>query len=79
MAEFTRSQHAEPRGLNRDQLQEFLAWQKPLQQALSLESERGCSNLQGRQQRHWERRCLDREALTPWQNSLDPNTLNPGG
>lgn len=51
MAEFTRSQHAEPRGLNRDQLQEFLAWQKPLQQALSLESERGCSNLQGRQQR----------------------------
>ena len=32
-----------------------------------------------RQQRHWERRCLDREALTPWQNSLDPNTLNPGG
>ena len=30
-----------------------------------------------RQQRHWERRCLDHDAA--WQNSLDPNTLNPGG
>tara|TARA_B100001173_G_scaffold169662_1_gene146686 strand:- start:7467 stop:8639 length:1173 start_codon:yes stop_codon:yes gene_type:complete len=28
-----------------------------------------------RQQRHWERRCLDREALTPWQSSSDPSSL----
>ena len=27
-----------------------------------------------RQQRHWERRCLDREARTPWQTPPDPKT-----
>lgn len=27
-----------------------------------------------RQQRHWERRCLDREARTPWQIPPDPKT-----
>lgn len=32
-----------------------------------------------RQQRHWERRCLDREALTPWQSSSDPSSLKPEG
>lgn len=26
-----------------------------------------------RQQRHWERRCLDREALSPWQIPPDPS------
>ena len=31
-----------------------------------------------RQQRHWERRCLDREALTPWQISSDPNRPKTG-
>ena len=27
-----------------------------------------------RQQRHWERRCLDREARTPWQTPPDPKS-----
>ena len=27
-----------------------------------------------RQQRHWERRCLDRDARTPWQTPPDPKT-----
>ncbi|QNJ28883.1 hypothetical protein [Synechococcus sp. A15-24] len=27
-----------------------------------------------RQQRHWERRCLDRKARTPWQTPPDPKT-----
>ena len=27
-----------------------------------------------RQQRHWERRCLDREARKPWQIPSDPKT-----
>ena len=31
-----------------------------------------------RQQRHWERRCLDREALTPWQSSSDPSSQKHG-
>lgn len=31
-----------------------------------------------RQQRHWERRCLDREALTPWQSSSDPSSKKHG-
>ena len=31
-----------------------------------------------RQQRHWERRCLDREALNPWQTSFDPSPQTPG-
>ena len=32
-----------------------------------------------RQQRHWERRCLDREARTPWQTPTDPSNTTPGG
>jgi len=31
-----------------------------------------------RQQRHWERRCLDREARNPWQTSFDPSPQTPG-
>ena len=51
MAEFIRSQQPEARGLTQDQLRALLAWLKPLQQALTLENDRGCTNLQGRRQR----------------------------
>lgn len=32
-----------------------------------------------RQQRHWERRCLDREARKPWQTPPDPSSTTPAG
>ena len=51
MADPTRSQQHDPRGLTQGQLQQLLQWLRPLQQALSLETERGFNDLQGRQQR----------------------------
>ena len=70
MAEFIQSQQPEVRGLTQDQLRELLAWLKPLQQALTLEIERGCSNLQGRRQRF---DCFLEEQLSqPPQDLLPP-------
>ena len=70
MAEFIRSQQPDVRGLTQDQLRELLAWLKPLQQALTLEIERGCSNLQGRRQRF---DCFLEEQLSqPPQDLLPP-------
>ena len=70
MAEFIRSQQPEARGLTQDQLRQLLDWLRPLQQALTLESNRGCSNLQGRRQRF---DCFLQEQLSqPPQGLLPP-------
>ncbi|WP_413440188.1 ATP-dependent DNA helicase RecG [Synechococcus sp. MIT S1220] len=52
MAELDRSETTSgTRGLTQHQLQQLLGWLRPLQQALTLEIERDCSDVQGRQQR----------------------------
>ena len=72
MAEFIRSQQPEARGLTQDQLRQLLDWLRPLQQALTLESDRGCSNLQGRRQRF---DCFLQEQLSqPPQGLLPPGS-----
>ena len=52
LAELDRSETTSgTRGLTQQQLQQLLGWIRPLQQALTLEIERDCSDVQGRQQR----------------------------
>ena len=70
MADFIRSQSTEDRGLTQEQLRELLAWLRPLQQALTLESDRGCCNLQGRQQRFDS--FLQQQLAQPPQDLLPP-------
>jgi len=55
-------------GLDHQALERFLVWIRPLQQALSLEVDRGFSNLQGRKERFHS--FMQRELRTPPQISL---------
>ncbi len=52
-------------GLDHQALERFLVWIRPLQQALSLEVDRGFSNLQGRNERFDS--FMQRELGTPPQ------------
>ena len=61
-------------GLDYQALERFLVWIRPLQQALSLEVERGFSNLQGRKERFHS--FMQRELGTPPQISL-PGDVPP--
>ena len=52
MAELDRTETTtSTRGLTQLQLQHLRGWLRPLQQALTLEMDRDCSDVQGRQQR----------------------------
>ena len=61
-------------GLDYQALERFLVWIRPLQQALSLEVERGFSNLQGRKERFHS--FMQRELGTPPQIPL-PGDVPP--
>ncbi|WP_186540370.1 ATP-dependent DNA helicase RecG [Synechococcus sp. BIOS-E4-1] len=61
-------------GLDYQALERFLVWIRPLQQALSLEVERGFSNLQGRNERFHS--FMQRELATPPQIPL-PGDVPP--
>ncbi|KZR87256.1 ATP-dependent DNA helicase RecG [Synechococcus sp. MIT S9509] len=61
-------------GLDYQALERFLVWIRPLQQALSLEVERGFSNLQGRNERFHS--FMQRELATPPQIPL-PGDIPP--